>query len=96
MDKKAYVKHDFRMSSQNHAQRKLDDKYNKDMFIYQRKYGKIEDQNESKLNINNNNNNNNNGAHVWDGRNDRLKKHIITTTTEKKIISRSIFIGENG
>ena len=77
LDKKAYVKHDFRMSSQNHAQRKLDDKYNKDMFIYQRKYGKIEDEKENKINnTNNNNNNNKNGGHVWDGKNARLKKHV--------------------
>ena len=61
------------MSSENHAQRKLDDKYNKDMFIYQRKYGQIGDETENKMD---NNNNNNNGGHVWDETNVRLKKHM--------------------
>ena len=34
LDKRAYVKHDFKMSSSTHAQKKLDDKFNKDMFNY--------------------------------------------------------------
>ena len=82
LDKRAYVKHDFRMSSNTQAQKKLDEKYNKDIFNYNRKYGKNSLQNQNQRHNNNNINNNN---HVWNGINNSIRNQQPQPPTQKKV-----------
>ena len=73
LDKIAYVRHEFKMSSNTHAQKKLDEKYNKDIFNYNRKYG------------NNNRNNSEEKDHVWNGVNSNIRKQKPDPPTHKKL-----------
>ena len=77
LGKRAYVKHDFRMSSATHAQKKLDEKFNKDTFNYNRKYGN----NDNNNNINYNNENN----HVWNGINSNIRNQQPEPPKRKKL-----------
>ena len=86
---KAYVKHDFRLSSTIQAQHKLDENYNKELYNYNKRYGK----NNSSQNNNNNSNNNNNNSneHVWDGKNNKLFDNI-PPPPKRKVINEMSYL----